>query len=106
MVWIIIGIIIDLVGLIHQNGKIRFSISIKAICITILTTFILGIVGLIIGKFYLTNIEINWWKPKNLIDTENFIAVGSMHNFGYLGGLISMILAIIYSVKVKRKMKI
>jgi len=99
---LLIGIIISLVGLIHKNGKIMFSVSMKAIYITILTTFIFGIIGLIIGKFYLANIGVNWQKPENLIDTENFIAVGSMHNFGYVGGLIGMILAIIYSVK-KRK---
>ena len=62
---LLIGIIIGLVGLIHQNGKIMFSVSIKAICITIMTTFILGIIGLIIGKFYLANIEINWYDISN-----------------------------------------
>ena len=45
----------------------------------------------------------NWFLPENLKDYKNFISVGSMHNFSYLGGLTGLIVGIIHSVNQKRK---
>jgi len=98
-----IGIILGLVGLIHKNSKQMFHISLRAILVTVTVAFATGLIGLAYGKLYLVNVDVNWWLPDNLIDTENFIAVGSMHNFSYLGGLIGVIAGVIYSVRQKRK---
>jgi hypothetical protein len=98
-----IGIILGLVGLIHKNSKQMFLVSLRAIFVTIIVALITGLIGLTYGKFYLANIGVDWWLPDNLIDTKNFIAVGSMHNFSYLGGLTGVIAGIIYSVRQKRK---
>ena len=98
-----IGIILGLVGLIHKNNKQMFFVSLKAILVTVIVAFITGLIGLAYGKFYLADIGVSWWLPDNLIDTKNFIAVGSMHNFSYLGGLTGVIAGIIYSVIQKRK---
>jgi len=98
-----IGIILGLVGLIHKNSKRMFYVSLRAIFVTVIVAFITGLIGLAYGKFYLANTGVNWWLPENLIDTKNFIAVGSMHNFSYLGGLTGLIAGVIYSVIQKRK---
>ncbi len=98
-----IGLILGLVGLIHQNYKQMFKVTMKAILITVIIAFVTGLIGLVYGKLYLANKGIAWWLPENLIDTKNFISVGSMHNFSYLGGLFGLIAGIIYSVKQKRK---
>jgi hypothetical protein len=74
-----------------------------AIVVTIIIAFTTGLIGLAYGKFYLADTGVNWWLPDNLIDKKNFIAVGSMHNFSYLGGLTGLIAGIIYSVKQKIK---
>jgi len=98
-----IGIILGLVGLIHKNSKQMFYASLRAIFVTVIVAFITGLIGLAYGKFYLANTGVNWWLPDNLIDTKNFIAVGSMHNFSYLGGLTGLIAGVIYSIRQKRK---
>ena len=98
-----IGIILGFVGLIHKNSKLMFYVSLRAILVTIAVAFVTGLIGLAYGKFYLVDTGVNWWLPDNLIDTKNFIVVGSMHNFSYLGGLTGMIAGVIYSVRQKRK---
>ena len=100
---LIIGLILALVGLIHKESKEMFRITLKAIIVTIIITFITGLIGLVYGKFILAVNGVNWWLPENLIDVKNFIAVGSMHNFSYIGGLLGLIAGIIYSIKQKRK---
>lgn len=99
----IIGIILGFVGLIHTNGKMMFKSTMKAFILTIWIALFTGIIGLIYGKIFLIKNIPNWNLPKNLINTDNFIMVGSMHNFSYLGGLIGLIVGIIYSVIQKRK---
>ncbi len=98
-----IGLILGLVGLIHKDYKKMFRATMRAIVVTIIVAFITGLVGLAYGRLHLADTGVNWWLPDNLIDTKNFIAVGSMHNFSYLGGLTGLIAGIIYSVRQKRK---
>ena len=104
-VGMIIGIILGLIGLIHRNGKEMFKITMRATLITIGIALIVGIIGLIYGKFFLASNPPNWFLPENLINRTNFIMVGSMHNFSYLGGLIGMIVSVTYSIQKKRKIK-
>jgi len=98
-----IGLILGLVGLLHNDYKQMFKVTMKAILITIIVAFVTGLIGLAVGKLYLAEKSVDWWLPENLIDTKNFISVGSMHNFSYLGGLFGLIAGIIYSVKRKKK---
>jgi len=97
------GLSLGLAGLIHTNSKQMLHVSLRAIAVTVLVTFATGLIGLVYGKLYLAVAGVNWWLPDNLIDTGNFIAVGSMHNFSYLGGLIGVIAGTAYSVWQKRK---
>lgn len=98
-----IGFILGLVGWIHQDNQKMLRVTLKAILITILVAFATGLIGLAFGKLYLADKGLEWWLPKNLIDKESFIMVGSMHNFSYLGGLIGLMAGVIYSVKQKKK---
>lgn len=98
-----IGFILGLVGLLHQTPKQMFSVTLKAIGVTIMVAFVTGLIGLAYGKFYLAETGVSWWLPEDLIDTKNFIAVGSMHNFSYIGGVLGLFSGIGYSVYQKRK---
>ena len=100
-VGMIIGIILGLVGLIHRNGKMMFKTTMKALFITVGVALLTGITGLGYGKLFLIENKPNWYLPETLIDLDSFIMVGSMHNFSYLGGLIGLIIGILYSVKQK-----
>jgi len=104
-VGMIIGIMLGLIGLIHRNGKEMFKITMRATLITIGIALIVGIIGLIYGKLFLASNPPKWFLPENLINRTNFIMVGSMHNFSYLGGLIGMIVSVTYSIQKKRKIK-
>lgn len=97
-----IGLILSLVGLTIKDNKQMFRVVMKAVLITIIVTFITGLIGLIYGKFVLADTELDWSFPDNLIDKKSFIAVGSMHNFSYLGGLIGLIAGMIFILKQRK----
>ncbi len=101
-VGMIIGIIFGFIGLIHENGKKMFKITMKAFLLTTGIALLTGIIGLAYGKIFLTKSPPNWYLPENLLDVDSFIMVGSMHNFSYLGGLIGLIIGIVYSVKQRK----
>tara|TARA_Y100000034_G_scaffold111039_1_gene143700 strand:+ start:69 stop:605 length:537 start_codon:yes stop_codon:yes gene_type:complete len=98
-----IGIILSLVGLVHKTYKRMLKVTLRAILIAVLATFLTGLIGLAYGKLYLADAGVNWWLPQNLVDTKNFIVVGSMHNFSYLGGILGLIIGVIFSLKQKDK---
>ena len=100
-----IGLILGLIGLVHKDSKQMFRVTLRAIIVTVIVAFATGLIGLAYGKIYLADTGVNWWFPDNLFDKGNFIAVGSMHNFSYLGGLTGLIAGSIYSIRQKRKIE-
>lgn len=100
---ILIGPVIALVGLIHKDNRQMKRANVRAVAITILITFSTGILGLLFGWLFLVENGVAWWLPEGLIDRDHFIMVGSMHNFSYLGGLLGLIAAVIYQVRVRMK---
>ncbi|PNW25797.1 hypothetical protein [Formosa algae] len=102
-VGMIIGVILGFVGLIHKNGKTMFKVTMKSFILNIGIALLTGVIGLGYGKLFLTENRPNWNLPENLIDFDSFIMVGSIHNFSYLGGLIGLVVGIIYNVRQKRK---
>ncbi len=102
-VGVFIGFVQGLNGLMHADASTMARCVKRSIIITLVVTLFTGLVGLAYGKFYLASIGVDWWLPDGLIDKENFIAVGSMHNFSYLGGLLGLCAGIIDQVMQKRK---
>ncbi len=102
-VGMIIGIVLASIGLIHRNAKEMFKSTMKAFLLTIGIALLFGVIGFCYGYLFLVKNNPNWSFPENLIDIESFIIVGSIHNFSYLGGLVGLVLGIIYSVRQKRK---
>lgn len=101
-----LGLILGIFGLRHKDWKTMLKVSITSIFIALIVAFIVGIIGLLYGKFTLSNqpeSEFNsWFIPEHLIDFRSFISVGSMHNFSYIGGMIGLIAGLIYSFKKSR----
>lgn len=93
-----IGFILALVGLLQKDAKRMMSVTLLALAIAVAITFFTGIGGLIYGKYILSETGVDWWLPDTLTEKKNFIAVGSMHNFSYLGGLLGVFAGIFYSV--------
>lgn len=99
-----IALFLLLVGLKNPTAKGMFITAIRAIVVTMITAMITGIFGLMYGLFSIPDTTY-WYIPENLIDKSSFIAVGSMHNFSYLGGLLGMILGIFYTLRTVKKVK-
>lgn len=102
---ILIGPVIACVGLIHNNTHIMQQANFRAVLITLAVTFTTGLAGLLFGWLVLVDKGVSWWLPAGLVDRDHFTMVGSMHNFSYLGGLIGLIAAVIYHVRVRKKSK-
>lgn len=100
-VGLICGVVLGFVGLIHEDGKKMFRVTMKAFLLTIIVALIVGLIGLLYGKCYLIQDNLNWYLPQNLISRERFIMVGSMHNFSYLGGLLGLLVSVVYSWRKK-----
>jgi hypothetical protein len=103
---IFIGIGHGLTGLLHKDYKQMSRVIFKASMITIGVAMVIGLLGLVYGKLFLSAENLNWEFPEDLIDKPNFILVGSMHTFSYFGGLLGLIGGIIYQVRVYIKYKI
>jgi len=104
---LLLGFILGLFNLIQSSWKKSFKVSFNAILIAIIVAFVTGIIGLIYGFLFLSNepqanFE-SWFIPKNLENFKNFIAVGSMHNFSYFGGVLGLIAGIFYSYKMRKQ---
>ena len=97
----ILGVILSFTGLIHKDASHMFKTNIKIILNTLIIAFISGIGGLFFGYVYLLNNSPNWFFPDNLINKTNFILVGSIHNFSYIGGFIGLIYGVIKNFKSK-----
>lgn len=104
-VGLIIGIILGLVGLSHRNGNKMLKVTIQAIALTISIALLTGLLGLLYGKICIVESHLNWFLPDNVVNRKDFLTVGSVHNFSYLGGLLGLTGGIILSVKQKRKYK-
>jgi predicted secreted protein len=99
---IFIGLGIGLTGLIFKDHiSMRKAIQ-KAMLIIFCIALCMGIIGFFYGKFILTKTGVNWWLPENLISKNNFIIVGSIHYFSYLGGLLGLLVGIFYLIRLNR----
>jgi len=92
-----IGLILGLVGLIHPEPKQMLRVTLRAMIITISIAFATGLIGLALGEYQMEKINPDW-LPDNVFDKKNFLAVGTMHNFSYLGGVTGLIAGALYSI--------
>ncbi|MDT0554046.1 hypothetical protein [Urechidicola vernalis] len=99
---LLIGVIIGVVGLLQANSKIMWKGSLGAIIRTLGIAIGIGIAGILVGKFIISNINANWNLPAELTDRKSFLIAGTMHNFSYLGGIVGLIFGIIYQLKIKK----
>jgi len=101
---LILGLILGLYNSIQTTWQKLLFISFKAIMIAILITIISELIGLFLGIIFLSKLPksffVDWcFIPEDLQNFGDYIAVGSMHNFGYIGGIIGLIVGIFYSYK-------
>lgn len=98
----ILGIIYGIISL-FQDSKKTLKTTLNSIFLNIGVTFIFGILGYIYGFLFLNVENINWYIPEQTENIQCFINVGSIHNFGYIGGLVGLIFGIYYMIRVHKK---
>ena len=91
-----ISIMIGLLGLVFKDHIGMKKSIIKAIMIVFITSISFAFSGYLWGKYHLVKTGVNWWMPDNLNNKNDFIIVGSIHNFSYLGGITGLVFAIIF----------
>lgn len=84
----------------QSNWKRMTQLAARAMVITIVVAVVTGLYGLYRGFTHYAHEPrerlAGWFIPPDLIDFENFIAVGSMHNFSYLGGAYGLVCGVAY----------
>ncbi|NIF03965.1 hypothetical protein F3J23_00810 [Chryseobacterium sp. Tr-659] len=75
------------------------SITVKSILINLCIAFISGILGYFYSILFLSPKNIDWYIPLETQEIQNYINVGSIHNFGYLGGVTGLLVGIIYQIR-------
>lgn len=93
-----IGFVLGLVGFLQKDAKRMMTVTLLAFAIAVAMAFFTGLGGLLYGKYILAANGVDWLLPDTLIDKKNFIAVGSMHNFSYFGGLLGLFTGVFYSI--------
>lgn len=91
-----IGLILAAFALIFRNADIMFASAMQALGIILLIAIITGVLGGFYGHYVLAKRGVDWWLPENLVHRSDFITVGSIHNFSYLGGGIGLAVAIAF----------
>src|SRR5690606_36710651 len=89
-------------GMLQPTAKLMWKGAFGAIIRVLIITILFGIVGDMIGKFVISNLNINWNLPENLINSKSFLTAGTMHSFGYIGGIIGLIYCVIFQIKMKK----
>jgi hypothetical protein len=104
-----VGIVLVSIGLIHYEGRTMFRVTMQAIGVALLVTVLAGLAGLAYGKLVLAGHDRayfnGWFIPDDVRDPDNYIAVGAMHSFSYLGGAIGIFAGSGWQVWMKKKIK-
>lgn len=101
---ILLFLILGLFGFLFKSPK-QMAISLgKSFLVVIVVALITGILGLVYGYFEVTEQTINEYvqlvRP-GVLDPIQFIRVAYMHDASYLGGLLGLILGIVYLIVIR-----
>jgi len=93
-VGLLMALFIAPLGLMFKEpARMRQEIM-RATALTLGVAALCGLVGLAYGWWLLDSAPNGWHLPEGLADPRAFLAVGSLHNFGYAGGALGLCLAV------------
>lgn len=103
-VGLLIGIIISFTSLIHLTSFLMIREIRKSLLIIISSVIFFGFLGYLFGVISLTETLINFGFEGTQEQLKNFIIVGYIHDFEYLGGITSLIFTVIFQMKNKKEL--
>jgi hypothetical protein len=98
---LIIGAVNGSVGLIQPTSKIMWKSVYGATIRTLGITIGIGLLGMLVGMYIISEINTDWNIPNDVADRNAFITVGTMHTFSYVSGLIGLVFGTIYQLRLK-----
>lgn len=98
---LIFGILNGLIGIFQKTTKLMFKAVSGATFRTLIFSMLFGFLGLILG-FKRFGLAIDWNTPPNLEYPSSFLAVGTMHTFSYVGGIIGLFYGVKYQLRIKK----
>ena len=99
---LLIGLINGIVGMFQLNSKIMWKSAFGATVRTLGIAIGFGVIGILVGKLIISNLDAHWNLSVELTDQKSFLTAGAMHNFSYIGGIIGLIYGIRYQLKIKK----
>lgn len=78
------------------------SRAMKTIGLILLLSISIAVLGLLFGFLFLEVSSPNWIIPEEVLAKRNYLAVGSMHTFAYVGGIIGLIVGMRYHKKINK----
>ncbi|GAB3833214.1 hypothetical protein [Hymenobacter jeollabukensis] len=88
---LLVGFVFSLLALLLPDARTMRRAVLRAVGQALALTAAAGVLGGLYGRLYLVDAGVEWWLPADLVDRAAFITVGSIHNFGYLGGLLGLV---------------
>lgn len=99
-----IGAGIGFTGLIFENQRERRKNMVVAVLIVLITTMIMGVVGYFYGVVVeVDEIVDNRMLIQSLANPADFIVVGSVHQYSYVGAFLGLLLGISFLFRQKAK---
>jgi len=105
-----IGLLVGLCGLIHEDARRMFRVSLQAFLVVIGFTLWFGLCGLGYGWLRTRAIDLadyqgHWFIPPDVVDLRRFLCAGYMHNSSYLGGMFAIMVAGAFQLMVRWRTK-
>jgi hypothetical protein len=89
---IVIGVFVIPSGLIMKGWKNYFVQTLLSFAVVAVTALVVGLGALVVSFFTIHEGSLPPWSyPDALTDVVSYARVGTMHNFGYLGGFIGIL---------------
>lgn len=93
-VGMLIGFFLGGTALFQPDARDMREAIVRGVAITLITAVSSAVLGLCYGWLLLNGAPPGWHLPGDVVDTHAFLAVGSMHNCSYGGGVLGLILAL------------
>jgi hypothetical protein len=93
-----VGVIIAGFALLFRNRDRMFAVAMQSLGIILLLAIISGVIGGFYGRDVLAKrgAGSSAWVPGNVVHRVDFITVGAIHNFSYLGAAVGLAAAIVF----------